>query len=247
MKIFQEWRVARNEACPNDFCPDDILLSSKKDLCDWLCKFVSETRRSDGTEYTPRSLYLILCGFQRHIRSIKSEEINFFQDIPFKPLRNVCDSVFKRLHSKGIGAELKATPINEEDRLGEKKVLDLDTPIGLLCAVFFYNGKHFCLRGGQEQRKLKLSQFVRETIMVDGKCLGCYTYTEFGSKNHQGGYTSFNVKNKVVKQYENSMNLQRCYVKILDKYFELLPKEAKSNDVFYLSPLPKKPTQSGKA
>ena len=140
LKNFQEWRVARNEACPSDFCPDDILLSSKKHLCDWLCKFVSETRKSDGTEYTPRSLYLILCGLQRHVRSIKSEEINFFQDIPFKPLRNVCDSVFKRLHNKGIGAELKATPvisINEEDRLWEKKVLDLDTPIGLLRAVFF--------------------------------------------------------------------------------------------------------------
>ena len=33
----------------------------------------------------------------------------------------------------------------------------------------------------------------------------------------------------------------------MDKYFELLPKEAKFNNVFYLSPLPKKPTQSGKA
>ena len=94
LKNFQEWRVARNEAFPNDLCPDDILLSSKKDLCDWLCKFVSETRKSDGTEYTPRSLYLILCGLQRHICSIKSEEINFFQDIPFKTSRNVCDTVF---------------------------------------------------------------------------------------------------------------------------------------------------------
>ena len=78
LKNFQEWRVARNEAFSNDLCPNDIMLSSKKDLCDWLCKFVSETHKSDGTEYTPRSLYLILCGLQRHIRSIKLEEINFF-------------------------------------------------------------------------------------------------------------------------------------------------------------------------
>ena len=250
LRNFQEWRVARNEACPNDLCPGNILCSdNKEDLCDWLCKFVTETRKSDGAEYTPRSLYLLLSGLQRHIRQVKSEEINIFQDTPFKPLKNVCNSIFKKLHAKGIGTELKATPvisINEEEKLWEKKILDLDSPMGLLRAVFFYNGKHFCLRGGQEQRQLKLSQFVRETTMVDGKRLGCYTYTEFGSKNHQGGFNSLNVKNKVVKQYENISNPQRCHVKMLDKYFEFLPKEAWSNNVFYLTPLSKMPTEPGK-
>ena len=52
-----------------------------------------------------------------------------------------------------------------------------------------------------------------------------------------------NVKNKVVKQYENISNPQRCHVKMLDRYFELLPKEARSNDV---CPLSKTPTEPGK-
>ena len=58
--------------------------------------------------------------------------------------------MFKQLHSKGIGTETKVTPVLsqvEENKLWDNGVLNLDTPIGLLRAVFFYNDKNFCLRG----------------------------------------------------------------------------------------------------
>ena len=60
--------------------------------------------------------------------------------------------------------------------------MDLDSPKGLLRAVFFCNGRNFCLCGGQEQRNLKFSQLKRQTIMVDGKEVHSYVYQEFGSK-----------------------------------------------------------------
>lgn len=248
IRNFEEWRVARNARFPNDRCPDDGLCSeSQPNLCEWLCKFISETRKANGEEYTPRSLYFILSGLQRHLHQVRpSEDLNIFQNAFFKPLKNVCDSLFKKLHSKGIGTETKATTVisaSEEDKLWESGVINMDTPQGLLRG-FFYNGKHFCLRGGQEQRNLRLSQFLRETTVVDGKSHGCYIYKEFGSKNHQGGFNSLNVKNKVVKQYENTANPERCHVKLLDKYFEVLPREAKDNDAFYLTPLSKKPSDT---
>ena len=62
------------------------------------------------------------------------------------------------LHSKGIGTEIKRTPVlttNDEDKLWSTGTLSLDNPEGLLRAAFFYNGKNFCLRGGEEQRGLK--------------------------------------------------------------------------------------------
>ena len=93
---------------------------------------------------------------------------------------------------------------------------------------------------------MKISQFNRETVLMDGKQIGCYTYTEFGSKNRQGGVRSLNLENKVVKQFENEANPQRCHVKILDKYLDLIPAEAKDSDVFYLTPLSKKPDELGK-
>ena len=43
-----------------------------------------------------------------------------------------------------------------------------------------------------------------------------------------------------MRQYETDS--PRCHVKILDKYFSILPEDATSNDVFYLKPLPKPPS-----
>ena len=116
-------------------------------------------------------------------------------------MQNVCDSVFKRLHQKGVGSETKSTPVLtqlEEDKLWESGVLNLSTPIGLLRSVFFYNGKSFCLREGQEQRGLKLSQITKSVESVGDEDVSCYTYREFGSKNRQGGFPSLNSDNKVV-------------------------------------------------
>ena len=190
MKNFELWRIARN-AKFRDQCPEHWF-EDKENLCGWLCRFVAETRKADGGEYTPRSIYLLLAGLQRRIRQANPKEsINIFTDAAFKELRNVCDSVFKRLHQKGVGSETKSTPVLtqlEEDKLWESGVLYLNTPIGLLRSVFFYNGKSFCLRGGQEQRGLKLSQITKSVESIGGEDVSCYTYTEFGSKNRQGGF-----------------------------------------------------------
>ena len=48
-------------------------------------------------------------------------------------------------------------------------------------AVFFYNGKNFVLRGGNEHRDFRLSMLVREENPDR------YVYTENASKNRGGG------------------------------------------------------------
>ena len=57
---------------------------------------------------------------------------------------------------------------------------------------------------------------------------------------------SLNLQNKVVQQYENTSGSGVCHVKILDKYLQVLPPEAADKDVFYLTPLPKVPTDHSK-
>ena len=69
--------------------------------------------------------------------------------------------------------------------------------------------------------------------------LAAMSMKNLDQKNNQGGFASLNMDNKVVRQYET--DLPRCHVKILDKYFSILPEDAASNDVFYLKPLPKPP------
>ena len=106
-----------------------------------------------------------------------------WKDPEFTPLKNVCNSLFKRLHNSGVGVDIKSTPVvspDDEIKLWETGVLSMENPTGLLRAVFFYNGQNFCLRGGQEQRALKLSQIRRETTVVNGMQMSSYVYTEFG-------------------------------------------------------------------
>ena len=69
---------------------------------------------------------------------------------------------------------------DDKERLWTSRVLNPDTPQGLLNCIFFLNGKNFCLRGGIEHRELKLSQFSREVVKVEGRHL--VRYTEHGSK-----------------------------------------------------------------
>ena len=138
IKNFEEWSKCKNTKFLSDLCPElNCLAEEDRSLiCEWLCKFISETRKSNGEEYTPRSLYLILAGIQRHLQKVRLlDPINIFEDPQFKTLKNVCDSISKRLHRKGIGVETKATAVLsqcDKDTLWDKKVLDVDTPKGLL-------------------------------------------------------------------------------------------------------------------
>ena len=89
LRNFEEWRIARNHKYSEEQCGSSVLTTANKtELCKWLCKFVSETCKGDGKEYTPRSIYLLLAGLQRHIRKLNpTTDINIFQDIAFKPLK----------------------------------------------------------------------------------------------------------------------------------------------------------------
>ena len=148
LRTFELWRVARNIKYTSDQCPSYLFeTGSHEKLCDWLCKFITEARKADGKEYTPRSLYLLLCALQRHIREVRpSEDTNLFQQPIFRPLKNVCDAVFKQLHNKGIGTDMKVTPVlsdDEENTLWKKGSISMDNPTGLLNGVFFITAKTF--------------------------------------------------------------------------------------------------------
>ena len=67
---------------------------------------------------------------------------------------------------EGIGTVVKHAPVitaEEEDALWISNVLNDSSPLSLQRVVFFYVGKCFYLHGREEQRKLRLSQFVRSS------------------------------------------------------------------------------------
>lgn len=87
--------------------------------------------------------------------------------------------------------------------------------------MFFYVGKRFCIRGGEEQRNLGPSQFLRS---LDPDCL---TFVEHGSKNRSGRANELHLKNN---------NRPRCMVYLMDTNLSKLPKYAFENDILYLRP-----------
>ena len=89
-----------------------------------------------------------------------------------------------------------------------------------------YNGKSFCLQGGEEHGSLKLSQLKRTDTG--------YTYTENASKNRAGG---LRFESKVVGIVANDEAGEHCHCYLVDLYISRLPEKVKSQDLFYVRPM----------
>lgn len=179
----------------------------------------------------------LLAGLYRECRKYDRNCPNFMnrKDPMFKELSGALQVRYRELREAGVGAVVKHAAVvssEEEDALWVSKVIGDHAPLALQRAVFFYVGKTFCLRGGEEQRRLKPSQFIRSSNP------DCYTYVENGSKNKSG--LNLKEKNKVVPVYGNASARPRCLVYLLDKYFSKFPLKGKDMDVFYLRPISKK-------
>ena len=237
---FQSWLQQYNKQQPEDPCPADVLLTKEPDLLSkWLSLFVLETRKLDGSEYPPSDSMLHSEIHEGQCR----RTFNIFNkaDHRFRCFRGTCDSEFQRLYQNGVGVDVKHAEIitaEEEEMLWSTGVLGVSSPKALLRAIFL-NGKNFCLRGGQEHRELKISQFVRG---VDH-----WKYVENGSKNHKGGLKNLRHENKVVRQYACPELGERCHVSLLDTYFAHIPPTAFERDNFYLRPLAATPVDPSKA
>ena len=101
------------ESCPHNVLQDEVI------VCKWWCRYISETRKSDETEYTPRGLQLLLEGLQRHLHKIHPDkDIRLFTDPLFKLLKNTCGAGFKQLHRKGVGDQSHPSFVNNKNEAG---------------------------------------------------------------------------------------------------------------------------------
>ena len=90
-----------------------------------------------------------------------------------------------------------------EDVLWNKKIVDLDTPVGLLWAVSFIMGKIIAYgeawsKGIWKSINSQEKQLWWKVNASDAAPTG---------KNRQGGINLLSMQNKVVQQYENESNL----------------------------------------
>ena len=74
---FGEWRREYNLRHPEKPCPDEILLTDNpNDLAFWLQRYALSTRKKNGEKYPTKTVYLLLCGLQRHMKEAKDECIS---------------------------------------------------------------------------------------------------------------------------------------------------------------------------
>ena len=111
-------------------------------------------------------------------------------NIDFKEPHQVLDHRFRVFHGKGIGTirwQFEVISYSEELALWNSDIVGVRSPSTLLNDVFFYNGLNFVLRGGEEHRELKISQFHFRDEVIDPEnpdhMISCVEYREHGSKN----------------------------------------------------------------
>ena len=52
------------------------------ELQHWLCYFILEVQKKNGTEFPPNSLHYVYCGIMRYVR-VNGMNINIFKDKEF--------------------------------------------------------------------------------------------------------------------------------------------------------------------
>ena len=144
---------------------DDLWQSRDPDhLCGMLSRFCLEVNQRNGAPYTLKSILQILTNLQSYSLSCDKEALHFMsvKDAWFSSLHHVFSNVSRLLHKEGVGAskmQARVITVVEEQQLWETGTIGTDSPLSLLNGVFFYCGMHLCLRGGEEHRSLKCSQF----------------------------------------------------------------------------------------
>jgi len=243
LRNYNAWALNRSFMTANEAVPADLLQSHDANLvCKWLCRFVMETRKTDGSEYPPATLRSLVSGLNRVLQSNKAPfSVLDKSDYRFRDLLKTLDSLSSELHRRGIGATKDSAKVidpKHEDIFWEIGLLGYTTPKIIQRTVFFYVGLNFVLRGVQEQYNLVPSQFVRvpeDKSVYDASVY--YEYVELISKNNQHRFKDINMKNKCIRAYALPGN-ERCVVKLLDTYLDMLPPNA---PYFYMRALEKFP------
>lgn len=191
--LFQQWKTYRNNLaaeCNELSAVTPSLEEMTYDELNYcLTKFIWEVRKENGSEYPPKTLYIIICAIQRYLQQHKEafQEGTFFTHVLFKQLRESLDAVMKEGTANGNGLQTKQVNIittAHETILLNKGILGKENPKQLLRTLVFKMGLSFALRSGKEHRDLMPSQLI---VQVNDEGRKYLQYTETCTKTNSGG------------------------------------------------------------
>ena len=125
---FNAWALNRSFVNLSEAVLTDLLHSHDPQLvCKWLCRFLMETRKRDGSPYPPASLRSLGCGLNRVLQKNKAPfSVVDKSDHRFWDLFKTLDSPSSELHRQGVGAvkqSVKVIDPKHEDIFWQKALL----------------------------------------------------------------------------------------------------------------------------
>lgn len=199
----------------------------------WFPKFLLEIRKQDGSFYPPKTLISILAGIQGHLTEM-GQPIRFFKNEVHIPIINALDASMKLSVRNGVNVYRKKANVisrSDEKLLWEKGQLGSSTPNQLMRTLFYYNGLHFGLRGGEEHTKLTIDQF--SVIKKEEKEF--LQYKEGSGKTYHGGLRDVR-RDPNIKIYPASGDPASCHVELFKKFVKVRPS---NTNRFYLQTINK--------
>ena len=123
----------------------------------WMSRFVAEARRVDGKPYIASTLYQLVCGLARSLRT-NNPDIQVFSDSIFTPFCDTIDSRMKELKASGIDCPCQAgvLTVEMEESLWQQGLLGDSTPQQLLDTMVYYTCRAlFCVEKWPETSQLE--------------------------------------------------------------------------------------------
>ena len=214
-KMFCEWRLYRHshgfEAIPCDL--DDITSITEESVIHGVCRFITEVKKVDGTNFPGKTLHDIVVCLQFHLETLGMAFKLLNQDA-FRDIRFTLDNVMKACTAQGIGISVRRAQIlstTDEDYLWSIGRLGTSNPDQLLTTLVFMIGKGFALRADKEHQNLRNSYYNSQLSFVkdeDGDLLIRYT-EDIGLKTNKGGLKHRKVEAKSVDLFPIE-NANRC-------------------------------------
>ena len=113
---FDSWAFSRSSSSA-DVVPPDLLKSHDAELvCRWICAFMFETRKTDGSRYPPATSRSLVSGLNRELqRNGAPFSVLDKSDGRFRPLLKTLDTLSCELHREGIGASKKSAKVVDSE------------------------------------------------------------------------------------------------------------------------------------
>ena len=229
MNRFNSWRESREIAQElHEILPQKL---DKILQC-----FYAELVKSDGTDYEPESLRVMIACLDRHLRE-HGASYSILKDRCFETSRKILEGKAIELRKGGKGKQkMKADVITEEEEelLWERGALGCSDAKTLNRTVFYTLSQHFGTRGRQEHHDMRIEEL--KVVKLPNGETDYIQWTEGLTKTRKGGLSK---PARRIEQRMFAVGGPRCPVMLLEMMLSKRPDELKFSGPLYLTPLQK--------